>query len=649
MDDTLIAASYDFRLVTLSIVVASAAAFVALELATRVAGTCGSRRFTWVLGGATSMGLGIWSMHFVGMEAYKLPIPVAYDIVLVVTSLVAAVIASAIALSIVSLARLTLPAVGAGSAAMGLAIGGMHYIGMAAMRLPAMHRYDARLVALSMLIAVLVSGVALLVSFALRTSRSASLKVVGASVMGLAVAGMHYTAMAAVTFRPSAAPVDLSGAVPASALGLTAIVSVTVLVLGFTITVVHLDRLFGLQASALAASEARFRTLFDRSPAGIFEVTLEGRILSCNSAFAEILGFESVAACTAADADSHYVNTTDRQRFLDQVQSVGVLRDFTNRLRRRDGSELWVLENAVLLPSTNGESPVLQGTIIDITARVRAEVALREAQKLESVGRLAAGVAHEINTPIQFVSDSVTFVKDAMGDLGGLIAQYRRAIHESPGPETSIARPIAEAEDAADLDYLLENVPRSLERALEGLGRVAEIVRSMKEFAHPDQKEMAEVELNRAIESTLVIARNEYKYVADLDVEYGELPVVICHAGDINQVVLNVVVNAAHAIEDAVRGTSARGRITVRTFASGGDAVIRISDTGPGIPSGVQAHVFEPFYTTKEVGRGTGQGLAIARTIIDAHGGALTFDTSPSGTTFQIRLPLAGAPSEAAA
>jgi signal transduction histidine kinase len=166
----------------------------------------------------------------------------------------------------------------------------------------------------------------------------------------------------------------------------------------------------------------------------------------------------------------------------------------------------------------------------------------------------------------------------------------------------------------------------------------------MKEFAHPDRKEMAQADLNQAISSTLIIAANEYKYVADVETGFSELPLVNCYAGEINQVVLNLIVNAAHAIGDVVKGTPLKGKITVATRAHGDFVEIAISDTGKGIPVEVRSRIFDPFFTTKEVGKGTGQGLSIARSVVvEKHGGSLTFDTElGKGTTFYIRLPVAG-------
>jgi signal transduction histidine kinase len=302
---------------------------------------------------------------------------------------------------------------------------------------------------------------------------------------------------------------------------------------------------------------------------------------------------------------------------------------------------------------STGQHKVLRGMMLDVTDQRRLENDLAQAQKLESVGRLAAGVAHEINTPVQFVSDSVHFVREAMDDLSEIVDKYRDlriATASGTGVEAA-AKAAEDAEDEADLDYILENAPVALDRARDGLGRVAAIVRSMKEFAHPDRKEMAQADLNQAISSTLIIAANEYKYVAEVETGFGELPPVNCYAGEINQVVLNLIVNAAHAISDVVKGTPAKGKITVATRAHDDFVEIAISDTGRGIPVEVRSRIFDPFFTTKEVGKGTGQGLAIARAVIvEKHGGSLSFDTElGKGTTFYIRLPVAGPTTAAAA
>ena len=302
---------------------------------------------------------------------------------------------------------------------------------------------------------------------------------------------------------------------------------------------------------------------------------------------------------------------------------------------------------------STGQHKVLRGMMLDVTDQRRLENELAQAQKLESVGRLAAGVAHEINTPVQFVSDSVSFVREAMDDLSEIVDKYRelRNATEQGADVVAAAKAAEEAEDDVDLDYILENAPVALDRARDGLGRVAAIVRSMKEFAHPDRKEMSAVDINQAISSTLVIATPEYKYVAEVETSFGELPPVVCYAGEVNQVVLNLIVNAAHTIGDVVQGTQDKGRIRVSTRVVDDCVEIAIGDSGKGIPPEVRSRIFDPFFTTKEVGKGTGQGLALARTVVvNKHGGTLHFETEMGkGTTFYIRLPVNGPQSASAA
>ena len=208
-----------------------------------------------------------------------------------------------------------------------------------------------------------------------------------------------------------------------------------------------------------------------------------------------------------------------------------------------------------------------------------------------------------------------------------------------------MARAAAKAEEAADLPYVRQNMPQAFENCINGLNQVATIVRSLKDFSHPSEKEMVPTDLNRTVQNALTIATSEYKYVARLEMELGDLPPVTCHANEIGQAVLNIAVNAAHAIGDVVQGSDRKGVITVRTWREGDSAAIAIHDTGGGIPENVRARIFDPFFTTKEVGKGTGQGLAIACAAVKGrHKGELTFETKMGeGTTFFIRLPIAGA------
>jgi PAS domain S-box-containing protein len=317
------------------------------------------------------------------------------------------------------------------------------------------------------------------------------------------------------------------------------------------------------------------------------------------------------------------------------------------RLRARDGRVVPVLFSATSLQIPGERRRGAVCVALDISERKRIEAELRQSQKLESIGRLAAGVAHEINTPVQFVSDSVQFVRETMVDLRQVISGHR-AVHaamRAGEPWQDLVASVTALEHDIEIDELLDRTPAALELARDGLQRVAAIVRSMTMFAHP-HRPMALADLTEAIRATLIVAASEYKLVAELVLDLCELPPVTCHLGDVNQAILNLVVNAAHAIADAVRHTGERGRLVVCTRLAGDDVVISISDTGRGIPEAVRDHIFDPFFTTKEVGRGTGQGLAIARTVIcDMHGGELTFETElGKGTTFHVRLPITPGP-----
>jgi PAS domain S-box-containing protein len=280
-------------------------------------------------------------------------------------------------------------------------------------------------------------------------------------------------------------------------------------------------------------------------------------------------------------------------------------------------------------------------TARDVSERQRLELDLRHAQKLESVGRLAAGIAHEINTPIQFIGDNVRFLDGAFADMGPLYTAYRELMTAVHTPE-SLAEALRDVEADAtdiDIDFIMAEVPIAISQTLEGITRVANIVRAMKAFGHPGTEEKTKADLNEAIGNTLVVAANEIKYVADVETDLGELPLVYCHLGDINQVVLNLVVNAAHAIGSADRG---RGTIRISTRRDDAHVVIEVADTGTGVPPEIADRLFDPFFTTKEVGTGTGQGLALVRTLVaDRHGGTITFATEPGvGTVFTVRLPV---------
>lgn len=278
----------------------------------------------------------------------------------------------------------------------------------------------------------------------------------------------------------------------------------------------------------------------------------------------------------------------------------------------------------------------------------QAQSQLLENSKLEAIGQLAAGIAHEINTPIQYVSDNATFLETAFEKVTQLLDEVHgfTAALDADGLAPSRVSALREALQRLKIDWLRGEIPRALAETAEGLGRVSAIVGAMKEFSHPSTGEKEPVDLHEAINTTITVARHEWKYVADVETEFdSELRAVPCHRNELSQALLNLIVNAAHAIGE--RGERpGKGKIVVMTEKVGQEVEIRVKDDGMGMATAVATRAYDPFFTTKEVGRGTGQGLAMARsTIVDKHGGSIRFESEPGvGTCFFIRLPLEPSP-----
>ena len=278
----------------------------------------------------------------------------------------------------------------------------------------------------------------------------------------------------------------------------------------------------------------------------------------------------------------------------------------------------------------------------DVTQRHEFEDQLRQAHKLEAIGQLAAGIAHEINTPTQFVSDNTTFLKENWPPVAELLQACKQNL-PNPGAADFRHR-FEQLWQQSDFDYLLAEVPRAIDQCLDGLHRIAKIVRAMKEFSHPGADEKSPVDINRAIETTVAVSRNEWKYVADVDLHLDDaLPLVPCLHGEFNQAMLNLIVNAAQAIAGPVDNPpGSKGKITIATHLLTDFVEISVTDTGTGVPEEIRSRIFEPFFTTKPVGKGTGQGLSLVHaTIVKRLKGQIWFESEVGrGTTFFIRLPL---------
>ena len=311
----------------------------------------------------------------------------------------------------------------------------------------------------------------------------------------------------------------------------------------------------------------------------------------------------------------------------------------------RDGKErfLGITLNPISHHSDEPMGFLLLGA--DITNRRALEGQLAHAQKLESIGQLAAGIAHEINTPVQYVGDNLRFLQESFQARQGVMAAYREFVRRTEGvADPGTREAVRLAEEEADAEYLAAEIPLAITQAAEGITRVSHIVRAMKYFSHPGTASKVMTDLNRALDSTATVATNEWKYVAELRLDLDpDLPLVPCLPADLNQVFLNMIVNAAHAIGDVVGdGAVGKGVITLSTRRCGEFVEVRVGDTGTGMTEEVKARIFDPFFTTKPVGRGTGQGLAISHAVvIEKHKGTIRVESRPGqGTTFVIRLPL---------
>jgi signal transduction histidine kinase len=271
------------------------------------------------------------------------------------------------------------------------------------------------------------------------------------------------------------------------------------------------------------------------------------------------------------------------------------------------------------------------------------QIKLIQAQKLESIGQLAAGIAHEINTPIQYIGDNTRFFQSSIEDLIGAFKKYEHTLSTVIEGVKEVNSTVAEIQEEFDLNYLLTELPVSAEATLDGVNRVSSIVKALKDFSYPDSRQKTPLDINEAITNTTIVCRNEWKYVADLTFDLNDkLPHVLCFPGDINQVFMNLIINGAHAIHEKQGDSNEKGLITISTFFENDYVVIKIKDSGTGISEDMIDKIFDPFFTTKQVGKGTGQGLAISRNIIvTKHGGTIDVESSlGEGTTFIICLPV---------
>ncbi|MBI2841453.1 MAG: PAS domain-containing protein [Acidobacteria bacterium] len=402
--------------------------------------------------------------------------------------------------------------------------------------------------------------------------------------------------------------------------------------------------------AALRESEERFRQMAE-SISGVFWISdaVTDEMIYVSHAYERVFQRTRASLYESPGSWLEAVHPDDRGRVAEesmQARSSGAL-DHEYRIAWPDGTIRWIRTRIFPVRNADGNVSRYTGICDDITEQRLVQNQMGQSQKLEAIGQLAAGIAHEINTPAQYVGDNIRFLRDSFDELDRLLLRSEKLFAEAsrggqvpPGALDLLEESVRDV----DVGYLREEIPKAIEQSLEGIARITKIVRAMKDFSHPGLQERLPVDINQAIETTLTVAQNELTYVADIVTRFDrDLPSVPCYPNEINQVVLNILINAADAIADAVgRDSGRKGTISISTARVDSWAEIRIGDTGSGIPAKIRGRIFDPFFTTKDVGKGTGQGLALSHAIIvEKHQGSITFESDVDrGTTFIIRLPL---------
>ena len=738
--------SYNYALVALSVLIAMFASYAALDLAGRVTAAGGWTRAVWLLGGAGAMGTGIWSMHYIGMLAFILPIPVAYHWPTVLLSLLAAILASVIALYVVSRQKMSASRAVAGSALMGAGIASMHYIGMAAMRLPALCHFNSFLVVLSIVFAVLISLAALWITFHFRDEKTGigREKLARAVVMGAAIPIMHYTGMAAASFTPSGMPADLSYAVSISTLGTAGIAAVTFIVLGLALLTSWVDRRFALQTLELQEtklqrseaylaeaqrishtgtfgwrvstgeiiwSEETFRIFqYDRTTTPTVELVLQrvhpedaalvkqtierasqdgrdfdleyrlgmpdssvkyvhvvahavsdewgsiefvgavtdttesrraeemlrrsesylaeaqrlthtgswawrvagGDALHISEEWYRIFGFDPDEGMPAGDERLQRLHPEDRAKWQTAVdRAIGEKSDYEVEVRVLLPCGMVKYVHTIGHPVLNASGDLVQfvGSSTDITERKRAAQALRQAQadlarisRITTMGELTASLAHEVNQPI------AAAVTDANTCLRWL------------------------TRDQPDLEEAREAASRMAKDAT----RAADIIRRIRLLFKKGSPQRELVDINEVVREMVVLLRSEATpYSVSIQTELAELPQVMADRVQLQQVLMNLMINAIDAMKDV---DGPRELIIRSQQAEDGQVMVSTSDTGVGLPPQQADQIFDAFFTTKR--HGTGMGLRISRSIVESHGGRLwAGENPPRGASFHLTLP----------
>ena len=642
-----LASSYEYNEVARSAVIAVAASYVALDLAGRVTAATGRARLAWLGGGATAMGIGIWTMHLKGMLAFHLPVPVEYHWPTLFAALLVAILASSVALYVASRQKMGRVEALTGCIVMGGGIVGLHYLCMAAMRLPAITRFSPLLVAFSALLAILFSLIALLMAFGLREESRWSVprRFGSATVMGAAVSAMHYTGMAAATFIPGPPP-DLSHAVNISPVGNSGVVIVTLILLVAAIITSSVDRraraeIQGLNRDlerrvaertlqletinqvlrnemaececaeeAVRESEDRLRLVIDTIPQQIWSGPPDGSLDFCNAQWRSYMGLTQGEL--QGEGWQSMLHPDDRQRVLNgwrESVANGTLYEQEERHRQFDGQYRWFLVRGVPLRDSAGGIVRWYGTNTDIQDRKEAEDRLQKARenlarvtRVVAMGELAAAIAHEVNQPLAAIVTNASFCIRHLASTSPNSEQLHEAILEIVNDGT----------------------------------RASTVISRIRALLQKSPSERIAVDINQIIQevATLLLGelnRNGVSLRTDLG---ADLPRVLGDRVLLQQVLINLIMNSIEAMRST---TGAPRELLIKSAKNHNEVSVQVQDSGTGLDRQQAEHIFEPFFTTKP--EGIGMGLSIAKSIVESHGGRLSGESRPEGALFQFTLP----------
>ncbi|SDK93119.1 PAS domain S-box-containing protein [Maridesulfovibrio ferrireducens] len=400
------------------------------------------------------------------------------------------------------------------------------------------------------------------------------------------------------------------------------------------------DKEVKLGRHCVEMSEAQYRQLVEFAPLGIMRTSPKGELQSANQHLAAMLGYiSSDDMVERVENVSHVLcrNKEEWDRHLELIQTNDQGGFPECVLKSVEGRDIWVEIHGRAISVENGEVEAYEFFIIDITERKQAEEFRVQSEKMRAIGSLAAGLVHEVSTPCNYIQNNINYVMDTFAVVQNVI----RKLKELPGADQH--EDVAALLSQLETESLLTEIPEALNESKQGIEHIIRIVRSANQFAHPSNNKMTSANMNEAVRNSVTITTNEWKYSADVKLNLDQnLPPVPCVVDQIHQVIINLIVNAVHAIVPKLKsGEFEKGVITLGTSFDDSWIMLTCSDNGTGIPEKVRDLIFNPFFTTKEIGKGTGQGLTIARTlVVKNHGGELTFETEEGkGTTFTVLLP----------